>query len=635
LRQNFSKVVTSPKFYKKILVLSYLAGLATLLIIPYLLPTMGEKGFISENAVSALNPLPSFDISRVEQIQQALEKATQSDFSKSFSFIERFFIKNNVQPHTQEFAATNDKGANLYGIYRTKRGDPGECNLISFSHDLSTKNGGGKFEIAMALSFLDMFASTSKINYNSRDIIFLAYDGRFKTYGKAVKEFLNNYYGDENIGMERCGTIRQALNIEIEQDDMNKLALLYQGVNGRVPDHDYYVMITKLLERNYLFWEFQKDISFEKSLGGLLNNNYLKHVNKIYQELSGEKLQYVDATDTLVNLKGLLVGNSHEAHTYMLEKGIMAVTFKGYHCNGCRGIRSTKDALTILGETIEGANRGSQAVQEQLHAGSTYYLATTKKNIYFLLGSIALVGLLILPVVVKAVVTYYDQTSDRNLLRASWEHFGILSAMWGINKLPQILEYGWNEFGLEGSLCPDRKDGVVYDDNFVVAFLLAGLGLVLLGTLIFPLLSEKLFGPSRVKVYQAQHWKTQSALYCGYAAANLIAWSLSNAAIALLGAGLILPIFTFVSPIRGGLDIKRLVLNMVGLVWIGGLWFGVSFILQNNGLGWFDLVQEMLIKQACHGLDLYRFTTFIVIPAFIYILKILSFSPKDVVGKSD
>jgi len=631
LRQKFSKVVTSPKFYKKALVLSYLAGLAIFFIIPFL-PTMGERGFISENAVSAFNPLPSFDVDRVYTIQQSIEKATQTSLSNSLSFIETFFMKNNVQPRKQEFVVSGDlEGTNLYGIYRTKRGDPGECNLISFSHDLTTRNGEGKFEIAMALSFLEMFAASNQINYNSRDIIFLAYDGRFKAYGKAVGAFLDSYFSDENIGMERCGTIRQAINIEIEKDDFNKLAVLYQGINGRVPDHDYYVMITKILDKNVNFWEFQKDYSFEKKLSDLLREGYYSKVAQIYQDLSGNRLPYFEATETLVNLKGLLIGNSHDAHTYMLEKGIQAVTLKGYECkNNCRGVKPLREALTALGETIEGINRGSQAIQEQLHAGSTYYLATAKRNMYFLLGSIAFVGLLILPVIVKAVITYYDQSSERNLLRASWEHAGILSTMWVVNKLPQIMEYVLGEVrGNEISLCPSVPyEGLVYDNSFILTFLFVVLGLILVGTGLFPLFSAKLFGDTKVKNYQPGHWKTVSALYCGYAAISLVGWSLSNMAIGLLGAAFVLPTFSFVSPIRGSSP-KRMIGNLLAVLWIAGLWFGISYILQNNGLEWTDLAREMIIKQACHGFDLYRFTTFIVLPALIYIVKILFFISKE------
>ena len=65
------------------------------------------------------------------------------------------------------------------------------------------------------------------INYLSRNIIFLAYDAKYKYYGRSVNEFLQQYL-DPNLTKisqvnRKCGVIRHAINIDFEQEDFNDI----------------------------------------------------------------------------------------------------------------------------------------------------------------------------------------------------------------------------------------------------------------------------------------------------------------------------------------------------------------------------------------------------------------------------
>lgn len=65
------------------------------------------------------------------------------------------------------------------------------------------------------------------VKYLSRNIIILAYEEKFRFYGKAVNEFLSQYMNPdlskEAPLFERCGVIRHAINLDFESEDFNAI----------------------------------------------------------------------------------------------------------------------------------------------------------------------------------------------------------------------------------------------------------------------------------------------------------------------------------------------------------------------------------------------------------------------------
>lgn len=55
IRHQFSKFITHPKFYKNLIRIGYFVTLLSILWLPFT-PTLGEKGFISENAMTPDHP---------------------------------------------------------------------------------------------------------------------------------------------------------------------------------------------------------------------------------------------------------------------------------------------------------------------------------------------------------------------------------------------------------------------------------------------------------------------------------------------------------------------------------------------------------------------------------------------------
>ena len=64
------------------------------------------------------------------------------------------------------------------------------------------------------------FVCVSEINYISRNILFLGYDSRGMDYGYSIQKFLEEYES-ANTTIPKCGTIRQAVNIDIENGFTN------------------------------------------------------------------------------------------------------------------------------------------------------------------------------------------------------------------------------------------------------------------------------------------------------------------------------------------------------------------------------------------------------------------------------
>lgn len=94
------------------------------------------------------------------------------------------------------------------------------------------------------------------MNYLSKDIIFVGVDTNQKRYGRGIKAFLGEYINPKTISrMPRSGTIRQSLHINLD-DKFDTVALKVFGLNGRVPDRDFFSNINNLMESSGLKYQY-------------------------------------------------------------------------------------------------------------------------------------------------------------------------------------------------------------------------------------------------------------------------------------------------------------------------------------------------------------------------------------------
>jgi len=637
IRQKISGLITNPKFYKKIEKLGYLVAFLSWLAIPFI-PLFGEKVFISENALNPNNPRPLYDQKLVLDHMKYLQNVNYTQEESTISYIEQVMLNYNIQPRRQYFqvrlADINEDsyftGVNVYGIYRTKRAETGECNLISFDHNLAHKNGTGKLEIAFVLSFLDMLMKHhDKINYMSRDIIFLAYDGRYKYYGKSVNEFLDAYYNDKTLNFERCGTIRQAINIEITDDSFNRVALLFQGINARIPDHDYYVSFVEMLDKHMRdkgpLWTIDDNMNHERAIQKVFSKYYYSPILKFARDNFKIFFPDVDATYFLNSVKNYALGRHHEAHGHYMEKGIPAVTLKGYKCATCLA-KNPEDMLGMLGRVVEANNRANMALQEQLHAGSRAYIVLSNK--YFIMIGKYILFLLPIPIalLIRGLVLYYSQPEEDKKFRVIvvryLAQFLSLYIIFHAHKLVEGIYY--LIFRKDLQLCYNGQDPDIfatYSSMMTLTYIwFALLGYGALSKLIHILL-KKMTPDIDYPQAGSQMWRSYYLFQAAYVGLSMIGWAFVNVGLTIFAVFCICPIFFFIIPCNSWKSYLPRFLFVIS--WIGVLIWAFYALEIGGGVGGLEIVKWLVVPQWCYGSDAHKFVYFFIVPCLQFLKDIL------------
>ena len=134
-----------------------------------------------------------------------------------------------METYEQTLNSVKD-GHNIYSYIRSKDGPGQEC--LALAVPLNQKPG-----LAHILTFLDLMV-LSEPKWQSKDLLILFYEET--DYAFAVKEFLNHYYSSKKTSSDpfqtkikgRCGYIRQAFPIIINDYDFTRVSLILDGANS-------------------------------------------------------------------------------------------------------------------------------------------------------------------------------------------------------------------------------------------------------------------------------------------------------------------------------------------------------------------------------------------------------------------
>lgn len=123
----------------------------------------------------------------------------------------------------------------------------------------------------------------------------MGFDERYKYYGRSVNEFLGEYL-DYNMSTvpqikDRCGVIRHAINIDFEKEDFNEILFSFSrrlllaessnfivGIDGRVPDVDYFAMLNKLLQSLSTTFHYKFPSKLEKRLQSTMQSTGIFYI---------------------------------------------------------------------------------------------------------------------------------------------------------------------------------------------------------------------------------------------------------------------------------------------------------------------------------------------------------------------
>lgn len=633
IRNHLAKIMGLKRLHGPFIKLTYIFAILNWILIP-LIPLMGDQPKVEEHAFSSNNLFYYYNASTAEKYREDIKSLDLRYLNATIDYIENVFRKFNIEPYRHEFLVryvtfehdVKYQGINTFGIYTAKRGDSSECNLITFDNGIGHKqNDKSGIEISFVLSFLEMLMKNhDKINYISRDIIFLGYDGRYRSQGKAIKEFLDNYYGSKRIGFPRCGTIRQAINIEIDNDNFNRIALHYQGLNGRINDLDYYLTFKDLV-KGYApaFWTIDEDMKVERMVQKFLSQHYYPHAYQISRQL-GEVLPVVDFSYTMNMIKTYALSRPDEAHSYIMERGIPAVTLKGHKCQNCIKI-SEQEALQALGRIVETGNRASMGLQEQLHAGLKTYILVDPDHI---IGIKFVVIILIIPIsmVLRAIMMGYSQVGDRRFRKYYSKHIATFLALLLVYKCHEIMNWAWKFYkGNELPFCTYMEGGQEgYPEYLFTIWSIVAMVLYLIGVKLFTYLIRSCLVDVEFDKNSFENWQTMHMFQAAFIGLGSILWALSNFSFGLISNFFIVPIFFFLRPI-GELKAKTFVSLIIVLAWLVGVGYFGYWWLAGSKYNAIGALRHLLLPAFCNTSDLWRFICFYIFPTLIFIKQILLF----------
>ncbi|EAR83821.3 transmembrane protein, putative (macronuclear) [Tetrahymena thermophila SB210] len=409
IRNIGEKILQNKKVLMLIERLSFLVLLAGILYTTYV-ANDSEYSKIEENALSpSLGRMNTQNPNLLDYFKQISESmANYTEQKEVLQFLEKFFDENNMEYQVQNFTQKTENGVeqrqNIAGLYRSKRSNNYECNLISFDINPVHK----KISIPFALAFAKYYEN-HKVNYLSRDIIFLGYDSRGKKYGYSVEQFIKENLS-ENSQIPKCGVIRQALNLDLDSN-FQQLYLKTLGFDGKVPDRDYFLGFNNMMHEALSESGFKySEISFK--IPNMLGN----FLERILHEV-GQQLQMVFPLDFFKNFKYFfhilmsgIYGDKHDAHSQMIYHGIQAITIKGKYNPKIQTDNS--NTITQLFNAVESSQRANFSLDEQLHAGSTlYYPLTKNRQITIKLLPISII-LVCAPFAIQYLKEYFNKKND-------------------------------------------------------------------------------------------------------------------------------------------------------------------------------------------------------------------------------
>ncbi|KAL4469201.1 hypothetical protein ABPG72_008941 [Tetrahymena utriculariae] len=409
IRNIGEKILKNKKVLMLIERLSFLVMLAGVLFTTYV-ANDSEYSKIEENALSpSLKTMNTQNPNLLDYFKQISESmANYTEQEDVIQFLEKFFEENNMEYQVQNFTQKTENGVeqrkNIAGLYRSKRSNNFECSLVSFDINPVHK----KISIPFALAFAKYYEN-HKINYLSRDIIFLGYDSRGKKYGYSVEQFIKENLS-ENSQIPKCGVIRQALNIDLDSN-FQQLYLKTLGFDGKVPDRDYFLSFNNMMleafsENGYKYSE----VSFK------IPNTLGNFLERILHQV-GQQLQMVFPMDFFKQFKYFfhilmsgIYGDKHDAHSQMIYYGIQAITIKGKSNPKIQS--DSTSSITQLFNVVEASQRANFALDEQLHAGSTlYYPLAKNRQITIKLLPISII-LVCAPLAIQYLKEYYNKQNN-------------------------------------------------------------------------------------------------------------------------------------------------------------------------------------------------------------------------------
>ncbi|XP_055624365.1 glycosylphosphatidylinositol anchor attachment 1 protein [Toxorhynchites rutilus septentrionalis] len=369
----------------------YLLGVGYFFLLPD--PNFNSGTYFSENAL-----LPGLVYSELKMDTVALAKSYAGELERErenhrkdmpYAWLLAKMRKIGLETHSHNFTLNYPlgggkvfSGKNVYGILRAPRIGSTESFVISVPYrtpeSVHTDVSAG---IPLILAFAD-FARRQK--YWAKDIIFLITEQE----QLGMQAWLEAYHGSEsdrvlNAGSlnARAGAIQAAINLEVQDFDVDHINLKLEGLNGQLPNLDLHNLAQKLSQKNGIPAAYR--LSATK-----------KRKPYEYCEKFENLLAMVFSQST-----GVPTGNHGLFHRY----GIEALTLE---CVKQPGSKRGSPGVGALLKIVEGISRSLNNLLERFHQSYFFYLLVTHDRFVSIGDYMPSLGLMAGALLIKSFIHY-------------------------------------------------------------------------------------------------------------------------------------------------------------------------------------------------------------------------------------
>lgn len=327
---------------------------------------------------------------------------------------------------------------NVYGILRAPRAPATEALVISAPYSSGGKSGGSTLPGIALIFALAKYFSTK--NYWAKDIIFLVGDQDML----GIYAWLEAYHGSEksnvlNYGFlpARGGQIQAALNLEIHSQEISRLELKIEGLNGQLMNLDLFNIAVELATRESVTPTF--------------------HARS--HPFSPDPVEL--ATEYALTTVSMMISQAKNypsgAHGLFHKYAIQALTLEGIEKSSKEKDGYLSSSLMQVGLVVEGIVRSLNNLLERFNRSYWFYLLPSTRR-YISIGYYMIpFGLITVPLLIKALsillhlnaIPSNSSNSDR-----SWSFWDALqfnffchilgfvqcSLPWLFQSFPQLLE---------------------------------------------------------------------------------------------------------------------------------------------------------------------------------------------------
>ncbi|KAH8281318.1 hypothetical protein KR018_009160 [Drosophila ironensis] len=354
----------------KVCLLLYVAGVAWFFCLA--LPEFNHGTYLSENALSPglVYPEIRVDANRLAiQLLEELQRERQDHISTTpHAWIVAKMNEFGLETHTHNFSllypfggGNEFHGKNVYGILRAPRTASTEGIVFTAPYRAASSV---HTDISPSVPLLLAFAEFARRkNYWAKDLIFLVTEKEqlgmqawLEAYhdGDREQEVNKTYLRPGNLPA-RAGSLQAALNIEVQDLEIDHVDVRIEGLNGKLPNLDMFNLVQRIMAREGIRSGYKQtprkkrrhsQSQYEQNLRGMLN--------MLASQASG-----------------VPTGNHGLFHRYRIDALTIAAVRRATHAS----LKSNPASAAVpLLKAIEGISRSLNNLLERFHQSFFFYV---------------------------------------------------------------------------------------------------------------------------------------------------------------------------------------------------------------------------------------------------------------------